>query len=172
LQNHTDEQDGRIASVVRRGDRLQKANDQSFRFRNDLGLPNQVCLFRQEQNTIRTRLDSKIVTDNRACNDPEPESSRPPTHASNPSYFLQPKISPEKAATPASPHSRAIALGMVRPICPPHGIAFSVISVVRCTYIREDLHPRPSRSLPLDSAPSCFLTRLSLNSRSCRVPHS
>ena len=34
------------ASKVRRGDLVAEAKDQSFRYRNDLGLPNQVCLFR------------------------------------------------------------------------------------------------------------------------------
>ena len=34
------------ASFVRRGDLWHGAKDQSFRFRKDLGLPNQVCLFR------------------------------------------------------------------------------------------------------------------------------
>jgi hypothetical protein len=52
-KNHTDEQDGRITPFVRRGDRLHEANDQSFRYRKDLGLPNQVCLFRHEQNNIQ-----------------------------------------------------------------------------------------------------------------------
>jgi hypothetical protein len=52
---------GRIASAVRRGDHLQKAKDQSFRFRKDLGLPNQVCLFRRIQNTIHTRACEPIA---------------------------------------------------------------------------------------------------------------
>jgi hypothetical protein len=34
------------ASDVRRGGPLHEAKDQSFRYRKDLGLPNQVCLFR------------------------------------------------------------------------------------------------------------------------------
>jgi hypothetical protein len=57
-----DEQDGRMASVVRRGDRLREASDQSFRHRKDLGLPNQVCLFRREQNTIWMRPKPRIGT--------------------------------------------------------------------------------------------------------------
>ena len=49
-ENHTDERlDASAASDVRRGDPVHKAKDQSFRFRKDLGLPNQVCLFRHEQ---------------------------------------------------------------------------------------------------------------------------
>jgi hypothetical protein len=47
IQNHTDEHNGRIAAYVRRGDHLPEADDQSFRFRKDLGLPNQVRLFRR-----------------------------------------------------------------------------------------------------------------------------
>lgn len=48
FENHTDERlDAREASDVRRGDLLHEAKDQSFRYRKDLGLPNQVCLFRQ-----------------------------------------------------------------------------------------------------------------------------
>jgi hypothetical protein len=50
LENHTDERLGAYsASDVRRGDLMHKAKDQSFRYRKDLGLPNQVCLFRQWQ---------------------------------------------------------------------------------------------------------------------------
>jgi hypothetical protein len=37
----------RRASKVRRGDLVHEAKDQSFRYRKDLGLPNQVCLFRR-----------------------------------------------------------------------------------------------------------------------------
>jgi hypothetical protein len=36
------------ASFVRRGDLMHEARDQSFRYRKDLGLPNQVCLFRRQ----------------------------------------------------------------------------------------------------------------------------
>jgi hypothetical protein len=35
-----------MAFQVRRGDPGREAKDQSFRYRKDLGLPNQVCLFR------------------------------------------------------------------------------------------------------------------------------
>lgn len=38
--------DARVASGVRRGDLMHGAGDQSFRERKDLGIPNQVCLFR------------------------------------------------------------------------------------------------------------------------------
>ena len=31
---------------------MHKAGGQSFRFRKDLGLPNQVCLFRQAQHNV------------------------------------------------------------------------------------------------------------------------
>ena len=48
---------------------MHEAKDQSFRYRKDLGLPNQVCLFRRKQNTIRTRPPKQggIGTDKRAC---------------------------------------------------------------------------------------------------------
>jgi hypothetical protein len=46
FENRTIEQVNAAASDVRRGDLVHQARDQSFRFRNDLGLPNQVCLFR------------------------------------------------------------------------------------------------------------------------------
>jgi hypothetical protein len=47
VENHTDERfDAWTASDVRRGDLVREAKDQSFRYRKDLGLPNQVCLFR------------------------------------------------------------------------------------------------------------------------------
>jgi hypothetical protein len=48
LEYLTDEHMGaRSASDVRRGDLVHEAKDQSFRYRKDLGLPNQVCLFRR-----------------------------------------------------------------------------------------------------------------------------
>jgi hypothetical protein len=47
-ENHTDERiDAWMASHVRRGDLVHEAKEQSFRYRKDLGLPNQVCLFRR-----------------------------------------------------------------------------------------------------------------------------
>jgi hypothetical protein len=46
-ENPADERlDAWMAPPVRRGDLVHEAKDQSFRYRKDLGLPNQVCLFR------------------------------------------------------------------------------------------------------------------------------
>jgi len=48
LENHTDERlSACVAPDVRRGDLVHKAKDQSFRYQKDLGLPDQVCLFRR-----------------------------------------------------------------------------------------------------------------------------
>src|ERR1700744_3438254 len=53
IENHTDERlDACAASNVRRGDLLREAKDQSFRYRKDLDLPNQVCLFRHRFITL------------------------------------------------------------------------------------------------------------------------
>jgi hypothetical protein len=41
------------APEVRRGDLVHEAKDQSFRYRKDLGLPNQVCLFRRGCNIAK-----------------------------------------------------------------------------------------------------------------------
>ena len=47
-ENHTDERlSACVAPDVRRGDLVHKAKDQSFRYRKDLGLPDQICLFRR-----------------------------------------------------------------------------------------------------------------------------
>jgi hypothetical protein len=48
VEFHTDERLGaQAASDVRRGDLVHEAKDQSSRYREELGLPNQPCLFRQ-----------------------------------------------------------------------------------------------------------------------------
>ncbi len=48
----TDEPRGaKEAPFGRRGDLVHEAKDQSFRYRKDLGLPNQVCLFRRWKHT-------------------------------------------------------------------------------------------------------------------------
>ena len=53
MENHPDEhRDAMDASAVRRGDLLREAKDQSFRYRKDLGLPDQVCLFRHGPHSI------------------------------------------------------------------------------------------------------------------------
>jgi len=54
VEIHTDERsDACVASNVRRGDLVREAKDQSFRYRKDLGLPNQVCLFRHSVYSIK-----------------------------------------------------------------------------------------------------------------------
>jgi hypothetical protein len=61
-ENHTDERLGAwAASDVRRGDLVHKAKDQSFRFRKDLGLPNQVSLFRREQYSF-VAIDPQLIS--------------------------------------------------------------------------------------------------------------
>ena len=53
MSDLTDEQSGRRgASHARRGDLRHEAKDQSFRYRKDLGLPNQVCLFRHRLDSV------------------------------------------------------------------------------------------------------------------------
>src|SRR5438445_9633335 len=48
VESHTNERLGaQTASDVRRGDLVHEAKDQSSRYREELGLPNQPCLFRQ-----------------------------------------------------------------------------------------------------------------------------
>ena len=47
LETQADERVTRGVTRVRRGDLRREAEDQSFRYRKDLGLPNQVCLFRR-----------------------------------------------------------------------------------------------------------------------------
>ena len=48
MESRTDERsDALMAPDVRRGDLMHEAKDQSFRYRKDLGLPDQVCLFRR-----------------------------------------------------------------------------------------------------------------------------
>ena len=60
FENHTDERlDAWTASNVRRGDLVREAKDQSFRYRKDLGLPNQVCLFRRSFITLWRRAGNK-----------------------------------------------------------------------------------------------------------------
>ena len=53
VENRTDERlDAWMAPAIRRGDLMHKAKDQRFRYRKDLGLPNQVCLFRRRILTV------------------------------------------------------------------------------------------------------------------------
>jgi hypothetical protein len=53
MGNRADERpDARQAPDVRRGDSRHEAKDQSSRYREDLGSPDQVCLFRQRLLTV------------------------------------------------------------------------------------------------------------------------
>jgi len=45
-------EDAKASPFVRRGDLVREAKDQSSRHREDLGLPNQVCLFRRPNHSV------------------------------------------------------------------------------------------------------------------------
>ena len=55
------------ASDIRRGDLKHEAKDQSFRYRKDLGLPNQVCLFRRDQ--VSTAIAEHTTRFSGSCDD-------------------------------------------------------------------------------------------------------